>query len=182
MHLTRNRTTCTVETVCCFLPQCGQLKKHGKNQIKSKKTCFFLFLFCLLPAGQWEKFLTVFLICTFVQNYNRTGRNRIVWHGWLSLKGWWDYRQGVERSGTPDYWCDVILRTQNGWQNKSHVCAFILSLLRSSEKQNRTLYRGSATLHTLSVFYQPFGLSLQYAFLILFHVSQTLDSLRTNSR
>ena len=54
-----------VETVCCFLPQCGQLKKHGKNQIKSKKTCFFLFLFC---------FLTVFLICTFVQNYNRTGR------------------------------------------------------------------------------------------------------------
>ena len=41
-----------VETVCCFLPQCGQLKKHGKNQIKSKKTCFFLFLFCLLPAGQ----------------------------------------------------------------------------------------------------------------------------------
>ena len=43
---------CTVETLCCFLPQCGQLKKHGKNQIKSKKTCFFLFLFCLLPAGQ----------------------------------------------------------------------------------------------------------------------------------
>ena len=61
----RTFSTCTVETVCCFLPQCGQLKKHGKNQIKSKKTCFFLFLFC---------FLTVFLICTFVQNYNRTGR------------------------------------------------------------------------------------------------------------
>jgi len=49
-----------------FLPQCGQLKKHGKNKRKQKKTCFFLFLFC---------FLTVFLICTFVQNYNRTGRN-----------------------------------------------------------------------------------------------------------
>ena len=58
-------SNCTVETVCCFLPQCGQLKKHGKNQIKSKKTCFFLFLFC---------FLTVFLICTFVQNYNHTVR------------------------------------------------------------------------------------------------------------
>ena len=86
----------------------------------------------------------------------------------------------MERSVTPDYWCDVILRTQNGWQNKSHVSAFILSLLRSSEKQNRTLYRGSATLHTLSVFYQPFGLSLQYAFLILFHVSQALDSLRND--
>ena len=61
----RRFSTCTVETVCCFLPQCGQLKKHGKNQIKSKKTCFFLFLIC---------FLNVFLICTFVQNYNRTGR------------------------------------------------------------------------------------------------------------
>ena len=67
----RNFSTCTVETVCCFLPQCGQLKKHGKNQIKSKKTCFFLFLFC---------FLTVFLICTFVQNYNRTGRNFLCYY------------------------------------------------------------------------------------------------------
>ena len=51
-----------------FVPQSGQLEKHGENQRKQKKTCFFLFLFCLLPAGQWEKFLTVFLICTFVQN------------------------------------------------------------------------------------------------------------------
>ena len=35
-----------------------------------------------------------------------------------SLKGWWDYRQGVERSGTPVRWHYIIIRTLNGWQNK----------------------------------------------------------------
>jgi hypothetical protein len=70
-------STCTVETVCCFLPQCGQLKKHDKNQIKSKKTWFFLFLFC---------FLTVFLICTFVQNYNHTGRKKLGNHSKSAMK------------------------------------------------------------------------------------------------
>jgi hypothetical protein len=44
-----------------FLPPSGQLKKHGENQRKQKKTCFFLFLFY---------FLTVFLIGALAQKEN----------------------------------------------------------------------------------------------------------------
>ena len=58
-----------------FFAAVRPIGKTKENIRKQKKTYFFLFLFCLLPAGQWEKFLTVFLICTFVQNYNHTGRN-----------------------------------------------------------------------------------------------------------
>ena len=96
---TRNLATCTVETVCCFLPQCGQLKKHGKNQIKSKKTCFFLFLFC---------FLTVFLICTFVQNYNRTGRNLVEVHPkLLSSSGFCRLWFIMSKDDCKVLWCHV---------------------------------------------------------------------------
>ena len=61
-----------VEIVCCFLPQCGQLKKHGKNQIKSKENMFFLVFVLFTSRWSVRKVLDCFFymhLCAKLQPY-----------------------------------------------------------------------------------------------------------------